>query len=347
MKNRMTKKILSLIAVVLAVCALGTSVYAAVVVYSDVETTWLDFLDPQTVNNIPYDAVGGIATGKTRNSMFVLLSERNNGGHPATEQRALFYDYPNINNLSNRHYYTLPYAGHANGMTIDDNNIYVCGWTMYGEGTGNQANNTHNNWIIMIPRTMFTALRQGNNGATMPKDDRTTEAVEGYSILYPKVKHIASDGTVTYTDYTGVITCITLHGSNGHFIINYSGVASGNDFCFTTAKIETVNGKKYFVVSDNINDIFFVQNNAAYQNSMSQDICYAPGHGFFIPRWYSTYNSTKNIIFWADIDGASSTKTVNNVNYRYYIPDKINVDKTNSTFTNSDGEKKKKFKVFE
>ncbi|MGN1418398.1 MAG: hypothetical protein ACI4W6_03635 [Acutalibacteraceae bacterium] len=346
MKKPITKKLLSLIAVIVAVCIFATSVYAVVITYSDVETTHLVALPTRTIDEIDYTGVGGIATGKTKDSMFVLKAERqsaSDGSYTSHEQKALFYDFPDIENLSNRHYYTLPYAGHANGMAIDDQNIYVCGWTTIDGHVDNQENNEHNNWIIMIPRKIFTELRKGPDGVDMPKDNRNTEEVEGYSILYPKVKSVAADGTVTYSDYENVINRITLHGSNGSFIIGYekNNLKSEDYNLFTTAELETYNGKTLFVVSESPDDIFAVENNIAYKNATNQDICYAPGHGLFIPKWYGTnlndeyYKPTKTVILWADIDGAYTTRTIGNMTVKYYIPNRINVDKSGSKYNGS------------
>ena len=356
MKKQIIKRLTALLLAVVCTATFYTMAYAAVVVYSNIETEHIASLADQTFNEVEYTAVGGIATGKYRTSMFVLKSEKKTTSY--TEQKAVFFDYPNIeSNTTDPHIYLLPYAGHANAMTIDDNNIYICGWTKIENNVGNQKNNTYNNWIIKIPRNLFSSFRKLDNGDTLPKDNKNTTAVEGYSILYPQVKVIDANGAVTYEKYKNVINAITLHNDNGEFIINYPLKGRGYDKAFTTAKLETDSaGSTYFVVSEDPEDIFVVENNVQYQNATDQDICYSPGHGLFVPKWYGKkykedgttvseyYNETKNVIMWADIDGDFEYKNIKGVNYRYYTPDKINVNKT-SEKNNSGQQIYNKFEV--
>lgn len=171
MKNKIVKTLVTLVAVIITAGVMCTTAYAAV--YSNIELKHIAAIPNRTVNEVTYSAVGGFATGNSVNSMFTLKAEKAGQDLEYKEQNALFYDFPNIDNPSNYHFYILPYAGHANGMAIDKNNIYVCGWRYVDsddpELLGNQKNNEHNNWIINIPRSIIASMRSKQNGAKIPK----------------------------------------------------------------------------------------------------------------------------------------------------------------------------------
>lgn len=344
----MKRKIFSAVAVVAVLMTFITTVYAAVITYSNTETEHIARLPGRTLDGVRYTGVGGIAIGRKKNSMFVMKAEEkaDSGSNNLTEQSALLYDFPDISNPTERHYYRLRHAGHANAMAIDATNIYVCGWTT-NIISGNQQSNEYNNWILMIPREMFATLRKGSDGAFIHKYNSDNPDEPGYSVLYPKVKTVSDDGTVKYSDYERIINTISLYKGNYQFIIGIGRLSKvkgddnfmsglGDDMAFTTAKLEQVNGKTYFVVSESPKDIFVVKNNVANKDAVNQDICYAQGHGLFIPKWYGGvrnaenkyFNTTKTVIMWANIDGSHGSKVINGVSYRYYEPNKIVIDKS-------------------
>lgn len=338
MKKNIFKRFIALTLAMICIGCFSTIAYAvAATVYNNTELEVVATIENKTYSGIKYTAVGGIAVGTNRTSMFVVKAEQNDedAGIYADEQMALFYDYPNIENPNNRHIYLLPQAGHANGMTIDDSNIYVCGWSKYGEGVGNQASNTENNWIIKLPRNKFSSFRDQADGYVIPQDNPNTTAVEGYSVLIPLV-----EGTDTL--FNKEITAITKYNANKTFLVEYKMSGLGNDLAYTTASLVTVGGEEKFYVSTDVDDIFIVQNNVQYAGGTRQDICYSPGNGLFIPIWYgktgSTYtNPNKNVIMWVDLSANNpkwSTKLIGNQTYRYYrVPDKINVNQSNNGYT--------------
>lgn len=346
----MKRKLLCVITAVVAICAFIVTAYATVVTYTNTETEHVATLPSREIDNVTYSGVGGLAIGRKHNSMFVMKAETQEGN--PTEQNALLYDFPDIDNPSNVHYYRLNHAGHANAMTIDDTNIYVCGWTKIDHYDGsNQSNNKYNNWVLMIPRKMFTSLRKGANGVYMHKYNKNTPDIPGYSILYPKVKTILADGSVKYSDYMKTINSISKYNDSETFIIGYNMAQKserakqiradlGDDMAFTTARLEEYNGRTYFVVSEEQEDIFVVKNNVANKDAVDQDIGYAPGHGLFIPKWYGGsvanpyYKPTKTVIMWANIDSEASSKIIDGTSYRYYIPNRIVIDKSKDKDSN-------------
>ena len=227
MKKQIIKRLTAFLLAVICTATFCTMAYAAAIVYNNIELEHIADIENQTIDSITYTAVGGIAAGTDRTSMFVMKSEKNDedNGYYATEQMALFYDYPNINDLTNRHTYRIPQTGHANGMTIDDYNIYVCGWTKYGVGIGNQIGNTRNNWIIKIPRNKFSDFRDQTDGYVIPADHpASTDIVEGYSVLTPII-----DGT-SNTPFPFQIRNITKYNSNKTFLFSPSSLISALAF---------------------------------------------------------------------------------------------------------------------
>lgn len=346
MKKQIIKRLTAFLLAVVCTATFYTMAYAAAIVYNNIELEHIAEIENQEYtdengNRIVYTAVGGIAAGTNRTSMFIAKSEYGNTNY-ATERLALFYDFPDINDLTKRKYYYLPQAGHANGMAIDNYNIYICGWTKNGvllddmkdEFNLEEEDPIYRNWIIKLPRNKFSDFRKEGNGYTIKRDNPDTTEVEGYTLLRPKV-----DGTNTYFDKP--INNITKYNSNKTFIVQYHIGGIGNNLAYTTARLVTENGEENFYVSIDLDDIFVVENNVLFYSGTKQDICYSPGNGLFIPIWYydadddtnPLTNKNKNVIMWVDLSTTNnpklSTITINGETYRYYTqPDKINVNQS-------------------
>ena len=333
----MKRRILSVILALTIICSLFVTAITAyaVATYSNTETEHIASLPSKTIDGISYRGVGGIAIGKNKNSMFVVKAQEL--GSTSTEDYALFYDFPDINNTENRHHYLLPMAGHANGMTIGPKDVYVCGWSLGGSNVDD--GNTYNNWIVVIPRELISALRRcSDSNIYMDSYCESHPEVPKYYVMHPKTKTVLDDGSIEYNDYQEEIKSITLYNNSSSFIISYAPLntdGAAGDIAYTVARIENYNGEKVFVVSEDPDDIFIVKNNAANKKAVGQDICYSSGNGLFIPKWYGKnssnnkyYNPTKTVILWANIDGECSYKTIDGVAYRYYEPDRIVIDKS-------------------
>lgn len=330
MKKYLKKALICTLAIIMFIPSACLTSMAAfkVETISELKTTKIASISDYPFENVNYYAMGGFGIGKLKNSMFVLKGSSN-------EQMAAFYYFPEIDEPDRYGVYRLRYAGHANGMAVTDKYIYVTGWVSNADnkGVGNQEHNVNNNWIIKVPRKTIAAMGLTKTGAKIPKDDYDTEEEEGFSVMHPKVKTVNSDGSVTYSPYTRTITAITKYKSNTSFIIRYK--LTTDYYGFTKAKIETYNGKEYFVVSESLNDIFVVKNTMSLKSAVLQDIFYSEENGFFIPAWYggadnknnSYYNPAKNIILWANIDGNSYTNvTIGKKVYKAYTPAKISLN---------------------
>lgn len=315
--KRTLKNVLSITLSIIILSSLALSALAATyTVYSNITTTRLTSVP--TGSGI-CTAVGGISIGKNKNSMFCVKSS----GDDTVAKFFYFPDLSNINSSTTR-IFTLYDAGHANAMTIDGTYVYITCWRKPESANSAEAKNK----IMLIPRAVIAAT---SNGGTLPAETATTD---GYKVITAKVENTdpATKDSVPYVDFDYAIASISLYNGNKSFIIQYTKGVTDNDFCYTTAELITYNGEEIFLVSEDADDIFYIKNNLKYQDATEQDICYSAGNGFFLGAWYNDYNSNKSVILWSDIDSIEEYKTVNGVQYRYYTPDLISIDKSNSTY---------------
>lgn len=331
--KKISKVILTGILTITMMCNFNIFSSAAAVVYDDVETERIASIPTVTIDGDKYTGVGGMAIATVKNSMFICKAS-------SDEEYALFYYFPEVEEKDNYAVYRIPCAGHANGMTIDGGYIYITGWCSTSSNA--PSGNPYNNWIIRIPRSTISSMSFNKNGNILPADNTSTTTEEGYSIIYPKIKNVASNGTVTYSNYTRPIMRITKYGQSNRFIIDYNETLSGlgtADFAFTIANIETAaNGNRYLVVSQSQNDIFVIKNNMINKGPTRQDIAYSSANGFFFNTWCGTNsnggstNRCKSIILWIDIDnGEYEQKTYGSKTVKYYTPSKININKAGVT----------------
>lgn len=334
------KKIIKIMTITISIMLCLVIFASALEPITNVKTTEIVKIPSKTYNGVDYTGVGGVSTdlesGKT--SLFVCKKGDD-------EQYAALYYYPNITDTSARdtyYVYRLPKAGHANGMTITDEYIYVTGWT-HGEdniGVGQQEGNTYNNWILEIAISTIKGLDDNRNGDIIPES-----AVKIFKPVYHKPNPTA---TSKFNYYKKTIASITQYIDDDTFIIGRPTVIETTDnetqkkntyFEYRIAKIETDpdDGKRRFVVSTDYNGRFLVKNNmyideqtGSVYDPTGQDICYSPDAGFLIAKWFGNLGSKcKNIILRVDLSELhSGIETIDEDDYKYYVPDQIVVDHT-------------------
>lgn len=315
-------------AIILAISLTGQTIWSFAEGNVIADTVLTHFASLENVS--PYTAVGGFSIGKkgsgsnTRNSMFVLAT------NSSTEASAEFYYYPNItNNLTNKKKFYINYAGHANAMAIDSNNIYVTGWVYSQDHL--QSYNPYNNIILMIRRSKI-ALK--TNGETLIKDNLQTGVENDFAVLHPKKinPNAAQQPNKPYVAFDCPISAITVHGSNGHFIVLYKDIHNNNHYYFTTAELVQYNGSTLFVVSESnkfklLNDYTPESDEVIHK----QDIYYDSSRGFYQAFYVSNSAGTskKNYILRANID-SGSYYTQNGV--KIYTPDQILYNPSSSSY---------------
>lgn len=335
------KKIIKSMVITISVMLCLVIFASAVEPITNVKTTEIVKIPSKTYNGVDYTGVGGVSTdlesGKT--SLFVCKKGDD-------EQYAALYYYPNITDTSardNYYVYRLPKAGHANGMTITDEYIYVTGWTHDEDniGVGQQEGNTYNNWILEIAISTIKGLNDNRNGEIIPES-----AVKIFKPVYHKPNPTA---TSKFNYYKKTIASITQYVDDDTFIIGrpieFETTAEENQkknkyFEYRIAKIETDpdDGKRRFVVSTDYDGRFLVQNNmtgtgnGGTAKTTGQDICYSPDAGFLIAKWFDKEGKPcKNIILRVDLSKThSNIVTINEKEYKCYVPDQIVVDHTNT-----------------
>ena len=311
--KRSLKKVISIMLVVLIItCQLFLAIAATV----DISTATTRIASVPT-GSTQCGAMEGLcvtASGSNNRLFVVKINE--------SLDRVMLYmykDYTTMSNSSDDDYgrFTLDgFAGHANGLAVDDNYIYITCWYRT-----NGANSTK---IARISRSKLWSMYK----ATSSVDKGTiTSSTDGCTIL----SSFYSDGSA----YDKTINAITYY-KNGKFIINYDAKSSERYYTssnkvlyYTTAEVQ--NGK--FVVSNSPSDVFCVDTGFSY--SVGQDIGYGASNGFFIAQWLGNTvdntNMTKNKIIWIKLNSLSGdyrVYTADNSKYRH-----INVNKSTSIFT--------------
>ncbi len=221
---------------------------------------------------------------------------------------ATMYYFPDISKWNDKVHFIVYGIGHANGMTVDTNYIYI----YTGEA------------FVRINRSYISALADGS-----VIDVKTNSNCK---ILVPKKVNPDEKAreTTPYVNYLSTIYAVSRDTTTNNFIVytKIKNIADSEYNGFRRASIK--DGE--FVISTENDDIFLVKNNLAYSQATRQDICYVSGSGLFIGKWYGAsadstlQNLTKNVILWADIDNGAYTYYER---YKCYTPDKIRVDMTN------------------
>ena len=230
-----------------------------------------------------------------------------------TDSSAVLYYFPSTTNWNVKYTYTVAGLGHANGMTVSGDYIYIP--TKDAQDKKKVARISTNDIENATSNTKFS-VANGN-------------------IEFFDVKRVSNG---SYVDYSYAFSTITQYKEEGTFLIGrriVTGTYEDHYNGFTTAEIID----DMFVVSTDPNDMFLVENNIEKKDSTKQDICYKEGYGLFIGRWngggsntVDGYSPTKNVILWADIDSNNPGQyTFNGTAYRCYTPDKIRVNMNDYT----------------
>lgn len=228
-------------------------------------------------------------------------------------------------------------VGHANGMAIDDEYIYVTCW----DNDKNDGNYNERKIVRISIEALWDVYNADDVKDSIFKGQLTANS-DGVTIL-PVLK---SDGS----EFTEKIVGIT-YFRNGKFFINLEATSDGDTHYlnFTKAEISdngTPNNDEddYLIVSSSATDKFKVVFNDA-PNTFGQDIGYDPDCGLFIVRSYKekiTYvdangkekvkfdPTTENVIIWIRLDSLTGANRVyRNDNSSYRI---INVNKSPNIF---------------
>lgn len=284
-----------------------------------------DLPDLFASSGVDCTGVQAMGVSRSKNCLYSIKIDKDESG-------AVMYYFPDISEWDTKVVFTIEGVGHANGMTVDTDYIYICG------NRKKDPKPNPNNEIIRIRRDFIE--READK---VKKEDETkvakvtlSEELEEqyFKIMKPQIVDSVSNGIPEYKDYEKSFSTITRAESTGKFIIGTE--ISGVDKYYYNGFVRAEIIGDRFVISSDPDDTFLVENNIVHKYASRQDIYYLQGYGLFIGRWYGGYkegdennqyiNKTKNVILWADIDGETDTT---HKGYRCYIPDKIKVDVTN------------------
>ena len=260
-------------------------------------------------------AMGGISVAVTGSNKRLFVIKANDNNDTATLTMYLDYEDMNYGENEDFGYFKLDgIVGHANGMAIDDDYLYITCW---------QTNDTNGRKIARIKRSVLWSMYRTASGE---KNKGTLTATsEGVTILPVEF----SDGT----EYNNTIKSITYY-KNGQFLIgfqqkqsyfennpNFTNIDTNTYkyITYTTAYVSDTDTPK-FLLNKSDTDIFHIA--VENKSAVGQDIGYHENCGFFVVRWDYDQNSQINVdneIIWIRLNsltGANRIYTPDNSKYR-------------------------------
>lgn len=276
-------------------------------------------------NKIPTYAsasgVGGISVGTSNNRLFTLKAKE------GTVNTSVLYYYSNLYSSAapKKIVFKDNLLGHANGMSLDDNYLYVTCW----------KNDTHdastNSSIMRISRSAIAAMKDKDDVKLSDSSSKTNINInmtingKSYNVL-KEIKPKKQDGSL-YKGHIKAITRLNYNKTNANdpivkFIIDYDLSKSSlslpynnsEGLMYTVATLR--NGQ--ITVSEDEKDMFFVRtNDVLYRENGTgllqtlsyntrQDIFYEPGYGLYIPVW-DTQVRAKSIVLRVDMTPFNSS----------------------------------------
>lgn len=320
----MKKIISSVVAVVMAVLVFCSTSVMAFADTTEHNASVITHSDVSFENKIPTYAsasgVGGISVGTSNNRLFTLKA------NDEKFQVSVLYYYSNLYSSAapKKIVFKDNLLGHANGMSLDDNYLYITGWQISKDSNVKTR-------IMRVSRSAIAAMsdkeevKLSDSSSTTNINVNMTIKGKKYNVL-KEIKPLKQDGSL----YKGSITAITRLNYNKtnandpivKFIIDYDLSKSSlslpynnsEGLMYTVATLR--NGQ--ITVSEDEKDMFFVrtndvlyrENGTGYLQTLSyntrQDIFYEPGYGLYIPVW-NTQVRAKSIVLRVDMTPFNSS----------------------------------------
>lgn len=320
----MKKIISSVVAVVMAVLVFCSTSVMAFADTTEHNASVITHSDVSFENKIPTYAsasgVGGISVGTSNNRLFTLKA------NDEKFQVSVLYYYSNLYSSAapKKIVFKDNLLGHANGMSLDDNYLYITGWQISKDSNVKTR-------IMRVSRSAIAAMsdkeevKLSDSSSTTNINVNMTIKGKKYNVL-KEIKPLKQDGSL----YKGSITAITRLNYNKtnandpivKFIIDYDLSKSSlslpynnsEGLMYTVATLR--NGQ--ITVSEDENDMFFVrtndvlyrENGTGFLQTLSyntrQDIFYEPGYGLYIPVW-NTQVRAKSIVLRVDMTPFNSS----------------------------------------
>lgn len=320
----MKKIISSVVAVVMAVLVFCSTSVMAFADTTEHNASVITHSDVSFENKIPTyssaSSVGGISVGTSNNRLFTLKA------NDEKFQVSVLYYYSNLYSSAapKKIVFKDNLLGHANGMSLDDNYLYITGWQISKDSNVKTR-------IMRVSRSAIAAMsdkeevKLSDSSSTTNINVNMTIKGKKYNVL-KEIKPLKQDGSL----YKGSITAITRLNYNKtnandpivKFIIDYDLSKSSlslpynnsEGLMYTVATLR--NGQ--ITVSEDEKDMFFVRTNGVlYRENGSgtlqtlsyntrQDIFYEPGYGLYIPVW-NTQVRAKSIVLRVDMTPFNSS----------------------------------------
>lgn len=239
----------------------------------------LQNIPSKTYNGISCSNAGGISLGKANGRLFAVKQGQ--------DTEAVLYYFPSFNGTTRKAIHLHNYVGHANGMALDANYIYITAWKNDSAGTNGSV-------IKRISRSGISATA---DGGAIPSN---SSYVTSMNVTYSAANGITVGGPITaITKYTGsnfIVRCKVSYPNQS--TLNASITENGIIY-YPHAIARPNSAGTGFTVS--ANDVFLVRNTVG-TSTTGQDIYYKSGFGLFVPRWK---NQTQNTVLRVDIDNGT------------------------------------------
>lgn len=320
----MKKIFSSVVAVVMAILVFCSTSVMAFADTTEHNASVITHSDVSFENKIPTyssaSSVGGISVGTSNNRLFTLKA------NDEKFQVSVLYYYSNLYSSAapKKIVFKDNLLGHANGMSLDDNYLYITGWQISKDSNVKTR-------IMRVSRSAIAAMsdkeevKLSDSSSTTNINVNMTIKGKKYNVL-KEIKPLKQDGSL----YKGSITAITRLNYNKtnandpivKFIIDYDLSKSSlslpynnsEGLMYTVATLR--NGQ--ITVSEDEKDMFFVRtNDVLYRENGTgllqtlsyntrQDIFYEPGYGLYIPVW-NTQVRAKSIVLRVDMTPFNSS----------------------------------------
>lgn len=243
---------------------------------------------PLTGYQAPSD-IGGISAGTANNRLFVVKSNSN-------ENLATLYYYNNIYNtqfateqkLPKRIFFPSGILGHANSMTVDDNNIYIAAWKK-------TVNDNQRFEIVRISRSAITSASD-QEVVSVVSEPTTGDPNKRAGYVANGTVKICETYTVKYNDsttYDEKIMAIAKYSYNSTTGVTKLIISHGKTSTSRRYTIATFQNNQFTVVK---NSYFELSNPVDMSNATAQDIFYGgSSYGLYLLFWgYNATNQTGN-----------------------------------------------------
>lgn len=265
--------------------------------------------DVEVTNRIPTDnnatSAGGLVVGTANNRLYIFKAKEDiDDGKGGYKSAATLYYYSNAYSTAapKKIRFEDGMIGHANGMSMDDDYLYVTGWKINGKsGTYDKS------LLLRISRAAITALA---DGTTFRRTDMVNGVIKrtingtSYEVL-KEIKPVDTNGKPYYQPISAIARfkydktnnlikfLVSYPPTDGTIIFTMATFQNGNFVVSTDPKdklIVPIGGLQYKCPGDTKATTL---SNTGFTR---QDAFYEPSYGLYIPIWNNVVKTQSLIL---------------------------------------------------